>query len=193
MELAMLDLPRMSETGETLRPATLADLGALVRLVNSAYRGDSSRAGWTHEADLLGGVRTTSEDLAATLGDSQSVVLIVEAWESRELLACVHLKKKNAKRAYLGMLTVKPTLQARGLGRRLLHESESWVRSQWGLLEIEMTVIDSRSQLLDWYERRGYVRTGDFEAFPMHEPRFGVPKVAELRFCVLTKTLQARD
>ena len=189
MELAMLDMPPMSETGETLRLATAADLDAVVALVNSAYRGDSSRVGWTHEADLLGGVRTTPTDLAATLADPRSVLLLVEDWETRELLACVHLKQKNAVRAYLGMLTVKPTLQARGLGRRLLAHSEDWVRMQWGASEVEMTVIDTRYELLAWYERRGYLPSGETEAFPMGDARFGVPKLSELHFCVLVKAL----
>ena len=40
---------------------TETDIPALDKLVNSAYRGDSSKKGWTTEADLLDGSRTDED------------------------------------------------------------------------------------------------------------------------------------
>ena len=177
--------------GVTLRPAREADAAALVALVNSAYRGDSSRAGWTTEADLLGGQRTDEAALrefitgGATRGDA--VMLVHE--DDAGPLACVQLERRG-ERAYLGMLTIRPTAQARGVGRALLTAAERYARDTWGSRAIVMTVIEQRDELIAWYERRGYTRTGRHAPFPYGDPRFGEPKRPDLRFVVLEKVLE---
>lgn len=168
----------------TFRPAAAADLAALSAFVNAAYRGDSSKKGWTTEADLLGGQRTDPASLAAML-EGGRVELAFD--ETGALAACVYLRNE-APSCYLGMLTVEPSRQAGGLGRRLLERSETLARD-WGCASVRMTVIDARAELIAWYERRGYRRTGRTEPFPAEDPRFGLPKVAELRFCELAKEL----
>jgi ribosomal protein S18 acetylase RimI-like enzyme len=183
----------MSESGSAslaLRVAIEADAPALVALVNSAYRGDSSRAGWTTEADLLGGQRTDEaamrEFLAggATRGDA--VMLLHE--DAAGPLACVQLERRG-ERAYLGMLTIRPSAQGGGLGRALLAGAERHARAAWGSRAIVMTVIEQRDELIAWYERRGYARTGRHAPFPYGDPRFGEPKRPDLRFVVLEKGL----
>lgn len=168
------------------RPATVDDVEALARLVNSAYRGDSSRKGWTTEAELLGGQRTDPESLRAILQTPDDVVLVME--EPQGLVACVNLRR-HADHGYLGMLTVSPTRQAGGMGRRLLEVAEAYVAREWGLRRIEMTVIVQRTELIAWYERRGYRRTDRRERFPYGDARFGLPKRDDLEFVVLEKTL----
>jgi ribosomal protein S18 acetylase RimI-like enzyme len=175
---------RMSEPG--WRIAQSADVPALHALVNSAYRGDSSRQGWTTEADLLGGQRTDAEGLREVIAAEGSVVLLLE--EGGVLLACVNLRRREDS-AYLGMLTVKPDLQARGTGRKMLEIAEAFVRREWKSARIEMTVIRQRDELIAWYERRGYRRTGHFEPFPYGDARFGLPKRPDLEFEVLEKRL----
>lgn len=167
------------------RPATAADIPAIVALVNSAYRGDSSRAGWTTEADLLGGQRTDAEEVASLLAAADSGLLL--AWRGDELVGSVHLQKAGAD-ACLGMLAVRPTLQGAGIGKALMAEAEQRVREQWQAARILMTVITLRPELIAFYERRGYRRTGVLKPFPDSE-RFGIPRVDGLALEVLEKLL----
>ena len=174
-----------------LRPAVVSDVPALVALVNSAYRGDSSRAGWTTEADLLGGQRIDGERLTETIAASGSVVLMHEL--NGTPIACVQLERTNATDCYLGMLTVQPTTQGGGLGRRLLEAAERWTVEHWQSRTMLMTVIVQRPELIAWYQRRGYARTGEFKPFPYDDARFGLPQRDDLEFEVLRKTLPRRE
>ena len=169
------------------RSATLADIDAIVALVTSAYRGDASRAGWTTEADLLDGNRIDPEVLRADLARPRSRVLLVEADDG--LHACAHLADEDGA-GYFGMFAVRPGLQGGGLGKRLLAECERIVGDEWGLPVMRMTVIDVRDELIAFYQRRGYRRTGQFKPFPYGDARFGQPKRDDLRFEVLEKPLR---
>jgi ribosomal protein S18 acetylase RimI-like enzyme len=191
--------------------ASAADADAIVALVNSAYRGDSSRAGWTTEADLLGGQRTDRRAILDVLADDGRRLLVHRAGgtvgasapvepaasaggspgaiDPGALLACVLLERKPAGRCYLGMLTVRPDLQAAGLGRRLLEAAERYAAAELGATRIEMTVIGVRAELIAWYERRGYLRTGERRPFPYGDERFGLPRRPDLDFEVLGKAL----
>jgi len=170
----------------TLRPATTADAPAVVALVNSAYRGESSRAGWTTEADLLDGQRVDLEGLVTLITTPDHVVLLSEDHDGP--VGCVHLQGRTDI-CRLGMLTIRPTAQRGGLGRKLLRAAERWAVAQWASRSIEMTVIAQREPLIAWYERRGYRRTGERRPFPYGNPRFGVPRRDDLVFDVLRKAL----
>lgn len=172
-----------------VRVATPGDVPALVALVNSAYRGESSRAGWATEEHLLGGIRVDEPRLQAEIAADGSVVLVHE--EEGDLTACVHLER-TGETCYLGMLTTKPTLQARGLGRQMLATAELWAAEHWHSREVHMTVISVRDTLIAWYERRGYQRTGETKPFPYGDERWGIPKVEGLEFVVLSKTIAHR-
>ena len=134
------------------------DVPALVALVNSAYRGDSSRAGWTTEADLLGGIRIDADRVHAAVSTPGQTVLVHE--NDGEIVACVHLQR-TGETAYLGMLTTKPVKQGTGVGQRMIAAAERWVADAWGSREMHMTVLLQREELLAWYVRRGYERTGE--------------------------------
>ncbi|MBN8864432.1 MAG: GNAT family N-acetyltransferase [Sphingobacteriales bacterium] len=167
-------------------PATTEDVPALVALVNSGYRGDSSRQGWTTEADLLGGIRIDEESMTDLIKAPGSVVL--KATDANGIIqGCVHLQDtENA--LYLGMLTVSPTLQNAGIGRQLMQAAEEFARTK-NLPAITMTVISVREELIAWYQRRGYADTGERKPFPMNDPRFGLPK-QPLEFIVMEKQLK---
>ena len=169
------------------RNATPADIDALVALVTSAYRGDSSRAGWTTEADLLDGNRIDPEVLRADLERPRSRVLLAEA--DGGLQACAHVADEDGA-GYFGMFAVHPGLQGGGLGKQLLAECERIARDEWQLPVMRMTVIDIRDELIAFYQRRGYRRTGQFKPFPYGDARFGQPKRDDLRFEVLEKPLR---
>ena len=149
-----------------LRTATLADLPALRVLVERAYRGDTARQGWTHEADLLDDERTTDEDLADAITD-QAARVVVLAEADGALVGTVTVTNQGHGRSYLGMLCVDPALQAGGMGRRLIKAAERTARERFGSRLMEMTVIDSRTELIAWYERRGYVLREEKRAFPV--------------------------
>lgn len=170
------------------RSATPADIDALVALVTSAYRGDASRAGWTTEADLLDGNRIEPDVLRADLARPRSRVLLAEA--DGRLQACAHVADEDGA-GYFGMFAVRPGLQGGGLGKRLLAECERIARDEWQLPVMRMTVIDVRAELIAFYERRGYRRTGELKPFPYGDARFGQPKRDDLRFEVLEKPLHA--
>lgn len=144
--------------------ATPADAPALKALLEAAYRGDSARRGWNHEADILDDERIGIEELEALLADPAVTILI--ARDDETLIGCVAVTRKDITHGYLGMLCVLPTLQSGGLGRRLLDAAEDHGRAI-GIMRMEMTVIDSRDSLIAWYERRGYASTGERRPFPV--------------------------
>jgi ribosomal protein S18 acetylase RimI-like enzyme len=177
-------------TDLAFRSATPADVDALVVLGTSAYRGDASRAGWTTEADLLDGNRIDPGVLRADIERTRSRVLLAERVDpdanAAELLACAHVAEEGGA-GYFGMFSVRPDLQGGGIGKAVLAEAERIVRDEWRLPAMRMTVIDVREELIAWYQRRGYRRTGIKKPFPATDPRFGIPKRDDLRFEVLEK------
>ena len=168
------------------RPATPADLPALHALIERAYRGDDAKAGWTHEADLLGGQRTDLAALTEMLADPDQHILV--AIDGAAMTGCVSVARKPGDLGYLGLLTVDPTLQAAGLGKQLIAAAEDAARG-FGATAMEMTVIASRGELIAYYERRGYALTGERRPFPLDDPRFGLPKTRDLEFVVLERAL----
>lgn len=147
------------------RTATAADVPALRALVESAYRGDSAKRGWTHEADLLDDERTSDAELAATIADEKARVLLARI--DGKLVGTVTIRDLGEGRAYLGMLCVDPDLQTEGLGRALIADAEDMAAEEFGARIMEMTVIDAREELIAYYERRGYARTGELRPFPL--------------------------
>ncbi|MFE3768159.1 GNAT family N-acetyltransferase [Streptomyces sp. NPDC057579] len=176
----------MPTTSPTFRTATDTDVPGLVALVESAYRGDASRAGWTTEADLLEGQRTDPEGVAAVVRNESGRLLVAE--RDGELIACCQLENRGD-HAYFGMFAVRPELQGSGLGKVIIAEAERTALTAWGTPEMRMTVIRQRAELIAWYERRGYRRTGEFTPFPYGDERFGIPQRADLEFELLVKPL----
>jgi ribosomal protein S18 acetylase RimI-like enzyme len=170
----------------SFRDAGAGDVDAVVALVESAYRGDASRQGWTTEADLLDGRRTGADDVAACLQRPRSRILLAE--RDGALLACAHVAEEDGA-GYFGMFSVDPARQGGGIGKQLLAEAERMASEEWSLRAMRMTVIDVRDELIAFYERRGYRRTGIFKPFPYGDARFGLPKRGDLRFEILEKSL----
>ena len=147
------------------KTATAADVPALRALVESAYRGESAKRGWTHEADLLGDERTSDTELAEAIADEKARVLLARV--SGKLAGTVTIRDLGAGCAYLGMLCVDPDLQTGGLGRALIADAEDMAAEEFGANVMTMTVIDARPELIAYYERRGYARTGELRPFPL--------------------------
>ena len=166
-----------------IREATKQDIPALNTLVNSAYRGQSSKAGWTTEADLLDGIRTSEASLKEMINRKDAVILVAE--EKDHLRGCVYLEQQDDA-LYLGMLTVSPELQGRGIGAYLMEAAEQRAKNI-GCKRIRMTVITTRKELIEYYSRKGYVDTGERRPFP-DDPKFGIPK-QPLQFMVMEKSI----
>ena len=166
-----------------IRHGVKADAGEIASLVNSAYRGESGKRGWTTEADHLDGQRTDAEEVSRLIDSSGSLFLLCIEVDS--LVGVIHLEQCGED-AKLGMLAVRPDRQGSGFGRRLLDEAEGAAAKAFGARKIKMAVLTFRTELIAYYKRRGYLRTGHFEDFPA-DPRFGIPKVAGLSFEWLEK------
>jgi ribosomal protein S18 acetylase RimI-like enzyme len=189
------------------RPATLDDVPQIVRLVQSAYRGPASRAGWTTEADLLDGQRVDAAMATAAVTAPDGVVLLARDGGSDGgagggsgggpgggaggvgLVACCQLERRNGY-AYFGMFAVDPQRQGGGVGRAVLAAAERYAADRWGAGELRMAVIVQRGDLIAWYERRGYARTGELSPFPYGDERFGIPRRGDLRLATLAKKLE---
>ena len=169
------------------RTATSDDVDAVVALVESAYRGDASRAGWTTEADILGGQRTDEQMVRELLAAPGSVVLVVDD-EDGGLLACCHLERRDAT-GYLGMFAVRPGRQGQGTGRAVLAAAEAHARDVWGAQRLEISVINHRHELIAWYERCGFTRTGVAHPFPYGDERYGLPRRDDIVLWEMAKPL----
>lgn len=167
-----------------IRIATEKDIPMLDVLVNSAYRGNSSRKGWTTEAELLDGIRTDPEALRKMIQETSSVIFLYIGTSDR-IQGCVYLKNQGSQ-LYLGMLTVSPLLQKNGIGKELLLAAENYAK-QKGCRSIVMTVISVRTELISWYQRRGYFPNGKTLPFPA-DTKFGLPK-QPLAFIEMEKQL----
>lgn len=166
----------------SFRLAQPADAPAIRALVERAYRGDSARAGWTHEADLLSGERTSLEEVSAIIAAPDKFVALAE--QGAALAASVMVTDLGDGRCYLGMLAVDPAMQAGGIGRALIAEAERHAIRRFGARVMEMTVIARRAELIAYYERRGYRRTGEIRPFPME-----VPEATSFSMAVLERVL----
>jgi ribosomal protein S18 acetylase RimI-like enzyme len=164
--------------------ATGADVPRILRLVNSAYRGEEAKKGWTHESDLIEGtLRTDENSLKEMIGNPDAVIL--KYTENDQLDGCVYLKRQNDK-LYLGMLSVSPDRQASGIGRKLLTAADEHAKNL-NCKMIEMTVISARKELIAWYERLGYHVTEETKPFNV-ETKFGVPR-QPIEFLVMRKII----
>lgn len=191
-----------------------ADIAELVALVQSAYRGDASRAGWTTEADLLGGQRLDAGMAREMLAEEETVVLLFRTAADGEgtaptaeagaapaagepgarpvsgaLQACVQLAHRPGGIAYFGTFAVSPGMQGRGIGRAVMAAAEEHAVGRWQAARMRMTVIRQRTELIDYYRRRGYALTGETEPFPYGQEQFGLPQRDDLEFAVLEKPL----
>ncbi|UZD61709.1 GNAT family N-acetyltransferase [Brevibacterium sp. JSBI002] len=179
---------KLRAAGFEVTELTSADIPDYVELVSSAYRGEGSKQGWTTEADLLGGQRLDGPMAEDMLAEADSQILLARDGQG-SAVASVYVRKPEDGASYLGVLAVSPLGQGKGVGSLLISLAESWVAEHWGATSMRMSVINKRDELIAYYERRGYVRTGEIEPFPYGDERFGLPKVNDLEFVLLAKPL----
>ena len=171
-----------------LEPATADDHAAIVTLVNHAYRGGGEKESWNAEDGIISGARITLDQLRLDLAANSEARVLVHRTNGGAVRGSVWLEPLAGGEWYLGMLAIDPTAQPLGMGRRMLESIEAYVADQGGR-RVRMTVMNVRDTLIAWYERRGYARTGEIEAFPYEDRRFGTPLRDDLAFVVLAKAL----
>ena len=166
--------------------STNEDISALVQLINSAYRGEASKQGWTTEAYLLEGELRTDEDSLASILKIKDAVMLKYVSEDGTITGCMYLHKQE-RGLYLGMLTVSPALQGAGIGKKLLAAADEYAKAN-NCPCIFMNVISLRSELIAWYEKHGYYQTTERKPFPNDE-RFGIP-TQPLEFVIMEKKVR---
>jgi ribosomal protein S18 acetylase RimI-like enzyme len=172
-------------SNETIGIATIQDIPAIKVLLNSAYRGESSRKGWTTEADLIAGdVRTDDNDLKQVMGEEGSIFLLIKSMND-QLQACINIQQHGNK-IYLGMFAVQPDLQGKGVGKTMLQAADEYAKSR-GCSAIYMSVISVRKELIAWYNRQGFLPTGEMK--PFNEDALTGAHLQPLQFLMLEKEL----
>ncbi len=172
--------------------AEIADASAIAQLVNSAYRGETSRKGWTTEADLLEGLRTTTQEVAQIIKREDAFILIgVVNNEIVATICCEWQAIGGSNTGHFGMIAVKPSLQNKGYGKQIIAAAEALTRREWRVVGFHMTVISIRNELIAFYEKLGYQRTGEFKDFPK-KPELWQPKVEGLNLQYLAKLVEVR-
>ena len=164
--------------------AVVEDISSLNKLINSAYRGEFSKKGWTTEANLLEGSRTSEKELSEIIQNNRNAIL--KFTDNNEITGCVLLVQKENE-LYLGMLTVSPLFQNSGIGKKLMQHAEIYAATL-GLSKIVMTVISAREELISWYKRHGYTDSGAREPFPASDVYISISK-EPLEFMVLEKKI----
>lgn len=174
------------------RIALHEDIPAIAQLVQSAYRGEASRAGWTTEADLIEGQRIDATMLAEVMARPGSVVLLAE---TDRLVGCCELSAHDrlSATAYFGMFAVDPTMQSMGIGRSLMDEAERYAREEMGAERMHLVTIHLRTEMIELYERRGFTLTGDTHPFPYGDERYGRPRRDDLHLVAMEKVLRLND
>lgn len=168
-----------------IEKATEADVKSIVALLNSAYRGESSKEGWTTEAHLIGGNRRTDENNVIETMNLPGSATLKCTDENNQLAGTVNLQK-HGNRLYLGMLSVSPKLQGKGTGKLLLQAAEAYAK-EVGCDTVYMSVISVRDELIAWYKRHGYVDTGERKDF--HEDGLTGNHLQKLEFATLEKRI----
>jgi ribosomal protein S18 acetylase RimI-like enzyme len=176
-----------SDVALRFRDAVAEDAPTVVGLVESGYRGEHSRAGWTTEADLLDGTRTNAAEVLEIIAEPESRLILAERED--EVAGCCHLHIEAGGVGYFGMFAVRPLLQGAGIGRALVAEAERVARVEFSCTLMRMDVLSARSELIDWYRRLGYTATGARRPFPYGDSRFGIPRGPGLDFLELAKEL----
>ena len=169
---------------DAFRTASPADAEAIATLVNAAYRPEPGASGWTHEAHLVAGNRSNANQVIECIAKQGSCVLL--GLHGSDIVACVHLEK-NGDDGYIGMLSVEPTLQGTGIGKQMLAYAENHAKTIFACKKLVMVVITARTELMSFYLRRGYKKTGSVTDFPQALGA-GTPKHSGLKIEQLEKT-----
>jgi ribosomal protein S18 acetylase RimI-like enzyme len=170
------------------RDATIGDINDLYRIIQAAYRTNN---GWTNEAKLVSGERVTKDELRAIIQKGHDPLIV--AVDDGKVVGCISAEASHLHpslqlpdySALIGLFSVDPELQSRGIGRLLFNACIDHVKTTWKCKYAVLWVIETRSDLLKWYEKMGFKFTGDLRDFVMPDKL----RVAGLKFKIYIKSL----
>jgi ribosomal protein S18 acetylase RimI-like enzyme len=168
---------------DIFRAANKLDAEVIADLINKAYRPESGASGWTHESDLVSGSRTNVDQVVAIISKPDSIILL--GIKGSEIVTCIHIEKDGSN-SYIGMFAVNPTLQGAGVGKQMLAYAEWYASENFSSNRFIMVVVSSRSELISFYQRRGYQKTGSIMDYPLSAGT-GIPKYTGLKVEILRK------
>ncbi len=169
---------------DSIRTADTSDAKAITQLVNEAYRPELGAQGWTHESNLVSGDRTNAGQVIEAILKKDSAILL--GLKDSDIVACVHIEKVGNS-CHIGMLAVQPNLQAAGIGKAMLAQSEYYASVNFGAEKFIMFVVSARPELISFYLRCGYRKTGEVMDYPLSGA--GLPKCRGLNVERLEKSL----
>ena len=165
----------------TLEKAEISHSQDICNLINLTYRGES---GWTRETHIIGGNRTNLDEITQAMEKTDAQFYVV--YLKQRLVTCIYLAKEQHQTAYVGFFSVHPDFQGKGIGKYILQQAETIAKVQFSAIKIRMYVVSQRPELIAFYERRGYQRTGSQDPYPLHL-KIGVPKIFGLTIEYLEK------
>lgn len=168
---------------DIFRAANKLDAEVITKLVNKAYRPESGASGWTHESDLVSGSRANVDQVVDIISKPDSIIFL--GIKGSEIVACIHIEKDGSN-SYIGMFAVNPTLQGAGVGKQMLAYAECYASENFSSDKFIMVVVSSRSELIAFYQRRGYQKTGSIMDYPLSVGA-GIPKNTGLKIEILEK------
>lgn len=172
-----------------IEKAEISDIPALSLLIESAYRGETAKIGWTSESDLIDGKRLNDGELAQVIGNSDNQIFIIrDSEDSSSILASICIFKK-ANVCEFGMFAVDPKRQSNGVGKALLSHAENFAKTQWGFARMQLSVITKRQSLIDYYKRRGYSAIGKTFSMSDHHLNDGMTRGHDLELEIYEKKL----
>lgn len=159
--------------------ANSKDVENLYYLLNVSYRDE---IGWTNEANLIHGERITREQLENLLKRDDFELWVMKI--NNDLQGCIGL---TIARDFIeiGTYAIKARLQGLGYGTLLLKHIENYISEKWNSHYIKMLVINCRYELIDFYQRRDYIVSGETAGFPI-DGNVGTP-IVPLHLIVLEK------
>lgn len=160
--------------------ANTTDALQICELLNLAYRGAD---GWTTESALVEGNRCSESDIISDIESPSNYLLVYKT--SNIIQACISVQESED-RAYIGSFAVRPKLQNSGIGKTVLNLAEQFAVTNFQPRQFIMVVLSSRTELIEFYERRGYQRNGIIKEYPIHL-NVGVPLTHDLTIEELTK------
>jgi GNAT superfamily N-acetyltransferase len=129
-----------------IRLSACADAENITALINAAF--------YPCEGFFVEAPRTNKGEVEQLM--SKGAFLLAEAGD--KLIGCVYVELRG-ERSYLGLLSVDPALQRGGFGSFLMDAAENYCRER-GSRFMDIYIVNLRTELPPFYERRGYVATG---------------------------------
>ncbi len=139
----------------SVRRAHADDSPAIAALVNRAYQVESF---------FVDGERTNAAEIAEM--SRTGAFLVLE--QARGELAAAVFVDSHGDSAYIGMLSVSPDMQGRGLGKRLVRIAEA-LGEAMGCSSVGLKIVNLREDLGRWYRSLGYEEVGTSE-YVRHRP-----------------------